>query len=307
MSCEEEVLKIGKKLNKLIESQRNDEALDVLGALSKMPITVDILSKTRIGMTLNELRKKTNDEKLAKKAKTLIKDWKNLVDNGGTKDAKNGKDEKSNTNALRRNDSSSSSLAQKVTTPAPTTTAPLKLPTSAAASFSGSFPPKHLETDEFRIKACEMLLQALKSGELPDGTLDPEEMAIKIEDKLFAVHKSSGDKYRGSLRSRVFNLKKNTALRENVLTAVVTPEKFATMSSEEMASEEIRKEREKFTQEAIRDAQVSVQQGTPSDMFKCGKCKKNNCTYNQLQTRSADEPMTTFVFCLECGNRWKFC
>lgn len=47
------------------------------------------------------------------------------------------------------------------------------------------------------------------------------------------------------------------------------------------------------------------QQG--STMFKCGRCKKNNCTYFQLQTRSADEPMTTFVTCLECNNRWKFC
>ena len=46
------------------------------------------------------------------------------------------------------------------------------------------------------------------------------------------------------------------------------------------------------------------EQGT--DIFKCGRCKKNNCTYFQLQTRSADEPMTTFVTCLECSKRWKF-
>ena len=46
------------------------------------------------------------------------------------------------------------------------------------------------------------------------------------------------------------------------------------------------------------------QQG--SNMFRCGRCKKNNCTYFQLQTRSADEPMTTFVTCMECNNRWKF-
>jgi len=43
-----------------------------------------------------------------------------------------------------------------------------------------------------------------------------------------------------------------------------------------------------------------------TNMFKCGRCKKSNCTYFQLQTRSADEPMTTFVTCLECNNRWKF-
>ena len=42
-----------------------------------------------------------------------------------------------------------------------------------------------------------------------------------------------------------------------------------------------------------------------TDEFKCFKCFKRKCTYYQLQTRSADEPMTTFVTCLECGNRWR--
>jgi transcription elongation factor S-II len=37
----------------------------------------------------------------------------------------------------------------------------------------------------------------------------------------------------------------------------------------------------------------------------CGKCKTNKTTYYQLQTRSADEPMTTFVQCA-CGNRWRY-
>jgi transcription elongation factor S-II len=42
-----------------------------------------------------------------------------------------------------------------------------------------------------------------------------------------------------------------------------------------------------------------------TDEFKCFKCFKRKCSYYQLQTRSADEPMTTFVTCLECGNRWR--
>ena len=47
-----------------------------------------------------------------------------------------------------------------------------------------------------------------------------------------------------------------------------------------------------------------------TDMFVCSRCqrqgkKATNCSYYQLQTRSADEPMTTYVSCLECGQRWK--
>ena len=38
--------------------------------------------------------------------------------------------------------------------------------------------------------------------------------------------------------------------------------------------------------------------------FKCSKCKSRKCKYTQLQTRSADEPMTVFVFCTNCKKRW---
>ena len=50
---------------------------------------------------------------------------------------------------------------------------------------------------------------------------------------------------------------------------------------------------------------TSTNLSAATDEFKCYKCKKRKCTYYQLQTRSADEPMTTFVSCLVCGNRWK--
>jgi len=42
----------------------------------------------------------------------------------------------------------------------------------------------------------------------------------------------------------------------------------------------------------------------PDGAFTC-KCKSRKTHYYQLQTRSADEPMTTFVSCISCGNRWK--
>ena len=50
---------------------------------------------------------------------------------------------------------------------------------------------------------------------------------------------------------------------------------------------------------------VVKQLATDDGMFKCGKCKSMKTVYYQLQTRSADEPMTTFVTCTNCEARWK--
>jgi transcription elongation factor S-II len=40
-------------------------------------------------------------------------------------------------------------------------------------------------------------------------------------------------------------------------------------------------------------------------IFTCAVCKSNKTTFYQLQTRSADEPMTTYVTCINCGKKWK--
>jgi transcription elongation factor S-II len=42
-----------------------------------------------------------------------------------------------------------------------------------------------------------------------------------------------------------------------------------------------------------------------TNLYRCGNCGKRECTFYQLQTRSSDEPMTTFVTCLNCDKRWK--
>lgn len=41
-----------------------------------------------------------------------------------------------------------------------------------------------------------------------------------------------------------------------------------------------------------------------TDRWQCNNCKMRKCTYYELQTRSADEPMTIFIHCLNCGKRW---
>lgn len=49
-----------------------------------------------------------------------------------------------------------------------------------------------------------------------------------------------------------------------------------------MASNEMKQLRQKFTKEAINDAQMSLTGGTKTDLIKCPACKRNNCTYNQV-------------------------
>lgn len=59
--------------------------------------------------------------------------------------------------------------------------------------------------------------------------------------------------------------------------------------------EKIKKDKSKY--------EINLEAAT--EEFTCYRCGKNKCTYYELQTRSADEPMTTFVSCLHCGNHWK--
>lgn len=72
-----------------------------------------------------------------------------------------------------------------------------------------------------------------------------------------------------------------------------------------MASEEAKARDRKLAEEALNKARGATSAQAETDMFKCGKCKGRKCTYFQMQTRSADEPMTTFVTCVNCGNHWK--
>ena len=51
---------------------------------------------------------------------------------------------------------------------------------------------------------------------------------------------------------------------------------------QEMASDEMKALRTKFTKESIDDHQLAIAVGTKTDMLRCGKCGKRNCTYNQV-------------------------
>lgn len=100
----------------------------------------------------------------------------------------------------------------------------------------------------------------------------------------------------------VFNNLNHTNTRAHLLKdGRYKPQDIAHFTHQEMMPQKWQKSIEKIQKQLYADENLKIN----SD-FVCRKCKKSNCHHYFLQTRSADEPMTTFVNCLNCGFNWKF-
>lgn len=107
-----------------------------------------------------------------------------------------------------------------------------------------------------------------------------------------------------TVRSKFLNLKiKENNLCHRIYNGDLQIDDFFNLTTEQMKSAKMHANDLEMVQEGINNSQMA-QSGEVTDLFTCYKCKQKNCRYRQLQTRSADEPMTTFVFC-QCGNTWK--
>ncbi len=108
--------------------------------------------------------------------------------------------------------------------------------------------------------------------------------------------------YSDRVKTVMINLRKSKQLLDNLLKSA-KPHEFAFMTHQEMNSE---KWEDIINNKMKRDkSKYETKMEASTDTFTCRRCKSKECTYYQMQTRSADEPMTTFVTCINCNNRWK--
>lgn len=104
------------------------------------------------------------------------------------------------------------------------------------------------------------------------------------------------------------NLKKNEHLVAKIKNKEINLEEFAYFKHQQIAPE---KWESLINMKKLRDDnKYEPKLEAATDNFTCYKCVREKreakkCTFYQLQTRGADEPMTTFVTCLTCGARWK--
>jgi transcription elongation factor S-II len=108
--------------------------------------------------------------------------------------------------------------------------------------------------------------------------------------------------YLDHARSIFSNLQRSVVLNA-VRTREIKAQDLPFMTHQELYPE---KWAQLIEEKQIRDKnKYEIKLEASTDNFQCHKCKSRECTYYQLQTRSADEPMTTFVTCIKCGSRWK--
>jgi DNA-directed RNA polymerase subunit M/transcription elongation factor TFIIS len=126
--------------------------------------------------------------------------------------------------------------------------------------------------------------------------------------------------YADKARSLLFNLNKNTTLTLSILLGQVMIDDVIQYTAEQLANEQMQLQRQQTQQKLIdskrldwneaNEDKINTMCGIKGDLlqaslFTCSRCKSIKTTSTQKQTRSADEPMTVFVLCLNCGKRWK--
>lgn len=163
------------------------------------------------------------------------------------------------------------------------------------------------QPDKFRTNICKKL-SAIIGNDIISTNLEKGifNFAIKEGTSKKIIKKWDNTQfvqlYLDRLRSIYINLK-NEDLLIQVKTGEITPQTLAFMTHQEMNQT---RWKELIDQKIKRDANkyvTNIQAST--DMFTCRKCKSKKCTYYELQTRSADEPATIFITCLDCGKNWK--
>lgn len=156
--------------------------------------------------------------------------------------------------------------------------------------------------DAARDRTREIFAESLAVCVTEDDSIAPETLATiagQIESAMTAKWPDGGKDFKAKVRQLSFNLRdaKNPDLRSSVASGEIAADVLIDLAPEELGSNERRKANEKIREHAEWEAVRGQQQQASTDAFKCGKCKQRKCTYYQLQTRSADEPMTsTFAF-----------
>ncbi|SCW00962.1 LAFE_0D01992g1_1 [Lachancea fermentati] len=274
----------------LEKNKSNDEVVtEILNILDKeMKPTEKLLRETKVGVVVNQFKKSTNPA-IVKLVKKMIGEWRDAI----------SREKKQR-------------IASKGA-PAATTSNEPKKHDKFVSSKPRSAKNDGVVTTIYGHKLRDMVIKAFYDALAKESEHPPQSIlttSIAIEKELNNLNdsetneKAYKDKYR-VIYSNVIS-KNNSDLKHKINNGDVTPQYLVTCDPKELAPEHLKKKLEEISKQNLFNAQGATLERSVTDRFTCGKCKEKKVSYYQLQTRSADEPLTTFCTCEVCGNRWKF-
>ncbi|RMD39957.1 hypothetical protein DV735_g5167, partial [Chaetothyriales sp. CBS 134920] len=306
-SATKEVFEKGKSLTKAIAAR--ESTATIVAILQDLKSTVKptekLLRDSQIGRTVNKVKAVPGlDPQVQHLASEIISRWRHLINE--QKAASGGHS--------RSNGTASPAPKPATTTPTPAAAPAAQPPRAASPSaapekrtwktdvvidFQQKVPRDSLTKDAARNNCIGLLYDGLAStSTLP--MRDILQVAKDIEAACLALphaeNSASSDVYKEKIRSLYQNLKNksNPRLREKILDGQISPARFAKMTPEEMKSKQQKAEDQKMEKENANNAMVAKEEKSVSESLECGKCRMRKVSYTQAQTRSADEPMTTF-------------
>ena len=301
-----EVAERGATLQKAL--QTSVPAADVVSLLKELQKgvrpTEELLRSTQIGKTVNRCKQHRAPD-VARLASEIVSKWRHQVQE---QKLANGGSSGSGTPNARANGTASPAPSKAATAPKTESTVPPDKRTWKTDKISRD----GLTDDQARSNYIGLMYDGLcqNSTNLSKEILECAKAIEQAALDLPAAKGSSSEAaYRDKIRSLYQNLrnKSNPELKVRVLSGEITPQRLVVMTHEELKSKQQKATDAAIAKENMNNAMVAQEMKSVSTSLQCGKCGQKKVSYSQAQTRSADEPMTTFCECMHCGNRWKFC
>lgn len=165
--------------------------------------------------------------------------------------------------------------------------------------------------DPYRQRAREMIGSITGdtglASEVEQGILEYSE-SFATDENLSRGSRLYEQLYVSKAREIIDNLQpngyiKNTGLLKRVKTGEVAAKEVAKLSPQALFPEmwQALMEEKRNKEELKFSSRVQA----TTDAYKCRRCGSTACTFYELQTRSIDEPMSTFLTCTQCGSSWK--